>query len=186
VTATQAYLFEILGAILRTTPEAEALFAPGGDLLAEGDRFRSEQLADAIALLGAEGAAPFYTGAVATEIAAWVGERGGVLTAADLAAYAPVAREPVRASYRGRDVLTNPPPNAGGVLLALALQRLDATAGRRRWPTSSPRCRPPRTSAPTSSPPASPIPPTSTGSSRRAWARRPTSRSWTPTGARRA
>jgi gamma-glutamyltranspeptidase/glutathione hydrolase len=52
-----------------------------------------------------------------------------VLTAADLAAYAPVAREPVRASYRGRDVLTNPPPNAGGVLLALALQRLDATAG---------------------------------------------------------
>ena len=33
-------------------------------------------------------------------------------------AYEPVAREPVRARYRGRDVLTNPPPNAGGVLLA--------------------------------------------------------------------
>jgi gamma-glutamyltranspeptidase/glutathione hydrolase len=32
----------------------------------------------------------------------------------------------VRVRYRGRDVLTNPPPSAGGTLLALALARLDA------------------------------------------------------------
>ena len=46
---------------------------------------------------------------------------GGLLTAADLAAYAAVARRPVRAGFRGREVLTNPPPSAGGILLALAL-----------------------------------------------------------------
>jgi gamma-glutamyltranspeptidase/glutathione hydrolase len=36
-----------------------------------------------------------------------------------------VARDPVRATYRGREVLTNPPPSAGGTLLALAMARLD-------------------------------------------------------------
>src|SRR6185503_553812 len=36
-----------------------------------------------------------------------------------------VLRVPVRARYRGRDVLTNPPPSAGGTLIALALGLLD-------------------------------------------------------------
>jgi gamma-glutamyltranspeptidase/glutathione hydrolase len=34
----------------------------------------------------------------------------------------------VRATYRGRTVLTNPPPSAGGTLLALAMARLDERA----------------------------------------------------------
>ena len=125
----QAFIFDLLAGILTSTPEACALFAPGGRVLAAGDVFRSTELGDAIERLGADGAAPFYTGDVAATIAAWVAEHGGTLGAGDLAAYAPVAREPVRATYRGRDVLTNPPPNAGGVLLALALQRLDAVEG---------------------------------------------------------
>ena len=37
-----------------------------------------------------------------------------MLTAEDLAAYEVVDRAPVRAYYRGREVLTNPPPSAGG------------------------------------------------------------------------
>ena len=38
-------------------------------------------------------------------------------------------REPVRVRYRGRDVLTNPPPSAGGTLIAYALALLDADPG---------------------------------------------------------
>jgi gamma-glutamyltranspeptidase/glutathione hydrolase len=123
--AQQAYVFALLEGILRSTPEAAAIFAPDGRVLAEGERFRSAELADTIELLGAEGAAPFYTGAVADRVATWLGERGGLLTREDLAAYEAVAREPVRVGYRGRHVLTNPPPSAGGVLLALALALLD-------------------------------------------------------------
>ncbi len=74
--------------------------------------------------LGADGAAPFYNGDLAAAIVAHVAAAGGQLGAADLAAYAPVDREPVRAAYRGREILTNPPPSAGGVLLALAFARL--------------------------------------------------------------
>jgi gamma-glutamyltranspeptidase / glutathione hydrolase len=55
--------------------------------------------------------------------------RGGVLTAADLERYEAVPRNPVRVPYRGRQVLTNPPPNAGGTLLAMAMERLDRTDG---------------------------------------------------------
>ncbi|MFN8203044.1 MAG: gamma-glutamyltransferase [Solirubrobacteraceae bacterium] len=123
--AQQAYVFALLDGILRSTPQAAAIFAPAGPVLREGERFRAPELADAIELLGAQGAAPFYTGVVAERVAAWLGERGGLLTREDLAAYQAVAREPVGVSYRGRDVLTNPPPSAGGVLLALALALLD-------------------------------------------------------------
>jgi gamma-glutamyltranspeptidase/glutathione hydrolase len=131
LTPRQAYLFDILGGILRSTPEARAEFAPGGRTRAPGERFASPELADTIERLGSEGAAPFYTGDLAAAAAEAVAARGGMLTRADLEGYAAVAREPVRARYRGRDVLTNPPPSAGGILLALALARLDDRAAGR-------------------------------------------------------
>ncbi len=129
LTAAQAYLVRILAGIATRTDEGRALSAPGGRLLREGDRFRAPELAETVERLGAEGAAPFYTGDLARAVLAWLGPRGGALTAQDLAAYAPVPRAPARAVYRGRDVLTNPPPSAGGALLVLALALLDRAPG---------------------------------------------------------
>ena len=68
----------------------------------------------------------------------------------DLAAYAAIPREPVRVAYRGREVLTNPPPSAGGTLLAYALALLERAGGgaptpsrwRARWSARSPSARP--------------------------------------------
>ena len=127
--AQQAYVVEILGDIVTATPEAAALFAPDGALLGEGDVVRQPELADALERLGAEGAEPFYGGEIGRAIADWVGRGGGMLTNEDLAAYAVVDREPVRASYRGREVLTNPPPSAGGILIAHSLALLDDAPG---------------------------------------------------------
>jgi gamma-glutamyltranspeptidase / glutathione hydrolase len=128
--AEQAYVFEILEPILLTTPEARALFAPAGRALREGEVCRQSELGETIERFGAEGAEPFYRGDIATAIVEYLEPRGGQLTAADLEAYEAIAREPVRATYRGRTVLTNPPPSAGGTLLALAMARLDATEQR--------------------------------------------------------
>src|SRR4029077_14517789 len=47
------------------------------------------------------------------------------LSAEDLAGYRALEREPVKTAYRDREVLTNPPPSAGGTLLAYALALLD-------------------------------------------------------------
>jgi gamma-glutamyltranspeptidase/glutathione hydrolase len=125
VNEQQAYLFEILSPITSATPEARAHFMPAGRSLRVGDVHRDPALADSLERLGAEGPAPFYTGDIAAAVCAWVAERGGLLTPADLAAYEAVARAPVRVAYRGETVVTNPPPSAGGILLAHALAQLD-------------------------------------------------------------
>lgn len=127
--AAQAYVFEILEGILLSTPEAADQFAPAGRALREGEPFRSDALAETIERFGADGAAPFYRGDLAAAAVDWVARGGGTLGARDLAGYEAIVREPARVTYRGRSVLTNPPPSAGGTLLALALGRLDAAPG---------------------------------------------------------
>jgi gamma-glutamyltranspeptidase/glutathione hydrolase len=123
--AGQAYVAEILEDLLRATPECAALWAPSGHVLREGEMLRNEELADALMRLGSEGAAPFYTGDIARAVCDWLHARGGTITLDDLASYEALARKPVRISYRDRDVYTNPPPSAGGTLLAYALALLD-------------------------------------------------------------
>jgi len=123
--AQQAYILKILEPIMSELPESRALYAPGGTALAEGETFSFPELAEALERYAAEGPAPFYTGEVARRLAEWVGERGGLLGAADLAAYEPVEREPVNVSFRGREVLTNPPPSSGGLLIAYSLAQLE-------------------------------------------------------------
>ena len=125
INTQQAYLLEILDPILTRAAEGRAVYAPEGRILREGETFRFGDLADALERYGAEGPEPFYRGDIAQQIADWVTERGGVLGADDLAAYAPVAREPVRAAFRGREIHTNPPPSAGGILIALCLDLLE-------------------------------------------------------------
>jgi gamma-glutamyltranspeptidase/glutathione hydrolase len=121
----QAYVAEILGDLLTSTPECAALWAPGGRILREGEVLRNDDLGDALERLGTEGAEPFYRGDVAATVCEWLDARGGSLSASDLAGYRAIDREPVRMAYRNRELLTNPPPSAGGTLLAYALALLD-------------------------------------------------------------
>jgi gamma-glutamyltranspeptidase/glutathione hydrolase len=129
VNRQQGYVFGLLAGLVGGTPEARAKYFVDGRPPRQGDLLRDPELADALDRLGADGAAPFYTGDLGAAVADWVGARGGALGWADLAAYEVVARAPVRLAYRGRDVFTNPPPNAGGILLAYALARLAAVPG---------------------------------------------------------
>jgi gamma-glutamyltranspeptidase/glutathione hydrolase len=123
--AEQAYVAEILGDLLTSTPECAALWAPDGHVLAEGELLRNPELGDALLRLGREGEEPFYRGDIAAAVCGWVWDRGGALSAEDLGGYREIEREPARIGYRDREVLTNPPPSAGGTLLAYALALLD-------------------------------------------------------------
>lgn len=127
--AAQAYVVEILEGICRLTPESEAIYAPGGRLLAEGDAVVQPELAASLELLGDEGSRPFYEGEIAAAVTALLERDGGLLTRADLAAYDTVTRPPTRAAYRGREVLSNPPPSAGGTLISYALGLLERWGG---------------------------------------------------------
>jgi gamma-glutamyltranspeptidase/glutathione hydrolase len=110
---------------LTSTPECAALWAPDGHVLREGEMLVNPELSDALARLAGEGAEPFYRGDIADAICAWLSARGGSLTREDLAGYRAIEREPVLIGYRDRQILTNPPPSAGGTLLAYALALLD-------------------------------------------------------------
>ena len=123
--AGQAYIAEILTGLLTSTPECAALWAPEGRVLREGELLRNPDLGDALDRLGSDGAEPFYRGDIARAVCDWLATRGGSLSAAELADYQAIEREPVRVCYRDRTVLTNPPPSAGGTLLAYSLALLD-------------------------------------------------------------
>ena len=130
--AGQAYVAEILSDLLRSTPECAALWAPEGRILREGETLRNPELGESLRRLGRDGAEPFYRGDVASAVCGWLQAHGGVLSADDLRSYRALERAPVRVAYRDREVLTNPPPSAGGILLAYAL----ALLGRRPAPPS--------------------------------------------------
>jgi gamma-glutamyltranspeptidase/glutathione hydrolase len=130
--AGQAYVAEILADLLTSTPECAALWAPDGQLLREGGVMRNPELGDALLRLARDGAEPFYRGDIAAAVCDWLSDRGGSLRASELADYEAIERAPVRLAYRDREILTNPPPSAGGTLLAYALALLD------RGPSSPP------------------------------------------------
>ena len=129
VNAEQAYVYEILVPIFSSTPEARAVLMPEGRVPRAGDVMHDPAQAETLERLGAEGAAPFYDGDIGAAICDRVCELGGTLTRADLAAYRAEPRDPVHVRYRGREVLTNPPPSAGGTLLAYALALLERAGG---------------------------------------------------------
>ena len=125
VNAEQAYILKILWPIHERLAETRELYAPAGRPLGEGDVFRFPELADALERFGAEGAEPFYSGAVAAALSDFVVEHGGTLGASDLAGYEAIERRPIRVPFRGTEVLTNPPPSSGGILIAYSLGLLE-------------------------------------------------------------
>jgi gamma-glutamyltranspeptidase/glutathione hydrolase len=125
ISAMHAYMFRVLEPVVTHYPETRALYAPEGRLLQEGDTFRFPDLADALERLGAEGPGWIYSGDGVYQVCEWVCERGGALSREDFESYRVVDRSPVEASYRGRHVLTNPPPSSGGILIAYALDLLE-------------------------------------------------------------
>jgi gamma-glutamyltranspeptidase / glutathione hydrolase len=126
-----AYLHRILDPLFRDQPEAAAIYRPHGRALVEGERVPNTPLAETLERYARHGAAEFATGETARAISAAQAAAGGGITAQDLARYRVITRRPVEVAYHGARVLTNPPPSAGGVLIAHALARLEraGTAG---------------------------------------------------------
>jgi gamma-glutamyltranspeptidase/glutathione hydrolase len=132
VNPEQAYILDILEPIHARLEGTRELYAPAGRTLREGDLFRFPELAGALERFGAEGSEPFRRGEVARVLSEYVVERGGTLGPEDLAAYEAIERRPIRAAFRGTEVLTNPPPSSGGILIAYCLgllERLGESSG---------------------------------------------------------
>lgn len=116
---------------LRAFPASAASFLPGGAPPVPGSTLAQADLAATLDLVRDSGAAGFYRGRVAELIVAEMRRGGGIISAADLAAYRAHWREPVRLSYRGHTVYSMAPVSSGGVTLALLLNIMEGWRGLR-------------------------------------------------------
>jgi gamma-glutamyltranspeptidase/glutathione hydrolase len=121
----QAHLHAILDLILRHTDEGRRVYSrPDGGRLVPGDDLRLPDLAGTLEQIARSGAAVLYRGEPAAAIVETMGAEGGV-TRDDLDAYRVVWRRPVHARFRGHEVVSNPPPSSGGILVAYGLGLLE-------------------------------------------------------------
>jgi gamma-glutamyltranspeptidase/glutathione hydrolase len=125
MTPFQAWLLTVIAPILTATEASRRVFAPEGRLLEAGDRFVNRAFADAIEELAAQGPGLFVSGRGADAILDLMA-RGGHLTADDLAAMTTARRRPIELRYRRAKLWLNPPPAAGGTLIAFGLALLAA------------------------------------------------------------
>jgi gamma-glutamyltranspeptidase/glutathione hydrolase len=89
-----------------TLREGARMYAPGGSLLHPGELLQQPGLVHALELIAAEGATGAYRGSIAASLLELSAERGGLLTAGDLDAYAPVWSAPTATSWLGRRFLS--------------------------------------------------------------------------------
>jgi gamma-glutamyltranspeptidase / glutathione hydrolase len=105
-------------------PESRRIFLRDGSYYKPGELLKQPELAHTLERL-AKDPDEFYHGALARELAEAIHQGGGLVTAADLAAYEVKEREPIRGSYRGYDIISAPPPSSGGVALVEILNILE-------------------------------------------------------------
>jgi gamma-glutamyltranspeptidase / glutathione hydrolase len=108
-----------------TLREGARMYAPGGALLEPGEVLQQPGLVAALESLAAEGAAGAYAGTIGSALLELSRERGGIVTADDLGAYATTWNAPVETLRLGRRFLTR-----GGLSgLPEAIVRLPSLAG---------------------------------------------------------
>jgi gamma-glutamyltranspeptidase/glutathione hydrolase len=110
---------------MRPYPASVAQFSRDGVPYEMGDVLKQPDLARTLERIARSGPAGFYEGRTAELIEKEMRQGGGLITRADLKAYRAIAREPLRGSYRGYEVLAAPPPSSGGVVLLQALNVLE-------------------------------------------------------------
>ncbi|MDH1629473.1 gamma-glutamyltransferase [Pseudomonas mosselii] len=120
---------------LRDNAESARLFLAGNDVPALGTVIRQPELAATLLALAEHGRDGFYRGPTAHRLVEGVRQAGGVWTLDDLAGYHTAWREPLRYPLaEQRELISSPPPSAGGVALAQSLAMLQ----RLPWQSAEP------------------------------------------------
>lgn len=120
----QADTCELLRPLYVHTQSMRDIFTPQGEMLQAGDKVYIAHLAGTLRELAASGAELIRSGRLAQAIVADQQAHGGLLTAADLAAYEVGRLASIRLPYRDYEILLPPPCSSGGVLTAFTLKLL--------------------------------------------------------------
>ncbi|NOZ69038.1 MAG: gamma-glutamyltransferase, partial [Deferribacteres bacterium] len=124
VTALQEYFLNLLEPIFGSTDYGREIYTTGGESIKQGGRLFNpllERFFEGIA----EGRSDIYNGETARSFTEEMEKQGCLITPYDLEAYEVIERKPLRLAYRDSEILTNPPPSSGGMMLALGLSLIE-------------------------------------------------------------
>ncbi len=116
---------ETAGNLKRFEGSRAVYFKADGTPYAAGDTLIQSDLANTFRQIAEQGSDWFYRGPLAEMIGDWMAKNGGIITAADFAAYEAKLRKPLESTYRGRTIIGFPPPSSGGVHVAQVLNILE-------------------------------------------------------------
>ncbi|XP_012831092.1 PREDICTED: gamma-glutamyltranspeptidase 1-like [Erythranthe guttata] len=97
--------------------DLRSVFAPYGEILAEGQTLRLRKLADTLAAIAKHGMKDFYNGSIADSLATYIQQKKGIITKEDFQRYRVIVREPLVTRVLGHRILTVPPPASGGAVV---------------------------------------------------------------------
>jgi gamma-glutamyltranspeptidase/glutathione hydrolase len=113
---------------LQSDPESKAMVARAATA---GTPFTQPELAKTLERVAADGARGFYEGPTAQTLSTEMKKHGGLITEEDLRRYKVAERTPLTGTYKAHgeqfDIITAPPPSAGGVGLLQMLAMLEGT-----------------------------------------------------------
>jgi gamma-glutamyltranspeptidase/glutathione hydrolase len=110
----------------RADPQMARVFLhPDGSPYAPGETLVQTDLAATLQAIAAAGPDAFYRGRIAAALAEASRAGGGLISAADLAAYTVTEAAPLACTYRGYTFLSAPPPSSGGTTLCEILNILE-------------------------------------------------------------
>ena len=110
---------------MKKYPASVAQFSKNGVPYEAGETFTQSDLGRTLARIAESGPAGFYEGETALLIEKEMKTNGGLITRADLKAYKPERRVPVKGTYRGYEVISMPPISSGGTALIEMLNVLE-------------------------------------------------------------
>lgn len=110
---------------LRNNKESARLFLRNNDVPNLGEVITQPELAQTLERLADQGRAGFYSGLVAQSMVSGVRRAGGIWNYHDLEEYEVITRTPLRVQMADqRELISAPPPSAGGIALAQSLSML--------------------------------------------------------------
>src|SRR5258708_17652662 len=95
---------------MRKDKAISAIYLPNGTPLNAGDRVVQSEYAETLTHISRHGEAALYAGPLGDILVDYMKAHGGFITREDLTSYRTVERAPIRADYRGWEILRPPPP----------------------------------------------------------------------------
>ena len=126
LTAADADMIARGAPLLRQNAAAARIFLhPDRSPLQAGDRLRQPELAATLQAIADNGPDAFYAGKIPQAVEAASRAGGGIITAADFAAYRVTETPPLTCTYRGHVIESAPPPSSGGTTICEILNILE-------------------------------------------------------------